>query len=88
MLIFARARRDGGCAGALAEFRRLNPWFGDLSDAEVGPALAVGDAAECRAQVEALARPLALELPILDLTGADAAAAHDTLNAFPAGVLR
>jgi alkanesulfonate monooxygenase SsuD/methylene tetrahydromethanopterin reductase-like flavin-dependent oxidoreductase (luciferase family) len=86
MLIFTRARRDGG--KALAEFRRLNPWFGDLSDAEVGPALAVGDAGECRARVEALARPLALELPILDLTGADAAAARDTLDAFPAGVLR
>jgi hypothetical protein len=45
----------------------------------------VGDAASCRAQVAALAGPLALELPILDLTGADAAAAHDTLDAFPAG---
>jgi hypothetical protein len=78
-------RRDADPARALQEFRRLNPWFADLSDAEIGPALAVGDAAACRARVAELAEPLALELPILDLTGADAAGARDTLEAFPAG---
>ena len=85
MLIFARVYPDASRARALQEFRCLNPWWADLSDAEVTPALAVGDAAACRAQLAALAGPLALELPILDLTGADAATAHDTLDAFPAG---
>lgn len=85
MLIFARAHPGSSRERALQEFRCLNPWWADLSDAEVTPALAVGDAAACRAQVAALAAPLALELPILDLTGADAPTAHDTLDAFPGG---
>jgi hypothetical protein len=85
MLIFTRVGPASGRTAALQEFRRLNPWFADLPDTEVLPALAVGDASACRAQLEALARPLALELPILDLTGADAATARRTLEAFPPG---
>jgi alkanesulfonate monooxygenase SsuD/methylene tetrahydromethanopterin reductase-like flavin-dependent oxidoreductase (luciferase family) len=85
MLIFARVRPGADRSAALQEFRGFNPWFADLSDAEVAPALAVGDASECRARIEALAGPLRLELPILDLTGADAPTARRTLEAFPAG---
>ncbi len=84
-MIFTRVQGRADRAEALREFRRLNSWFGDFPDAEVGPALVVGDAAACRAQLEALTRPLGLELPILDLTGADAATARVTLDAFPAG---
>jgi alkanesulfonate monooxygenase SsuD/methylene tetrahydromethanopterin reductase-like flavin-dependent oxidoreductase (luciferase family) len=85
MLVFARVQARPDRAGALREFRRLNPWFADLPDPEVAPALAVGDAAACRDQVASLTVPLELELPILDLTGADAAAARVTLDAFPSG---
>lgn len=84
-LIFTRVQARPDPSAALREFRRLNPWFADLPDAEVLPALAVGDARSCRARLEALAAPLSLELPILDLTGADAATARVTLDAFPAG---
>jgi alkanesulfonate monooxygenase SsuD/methylene tetrahydromethanopterin reductase-like flavin-dependent oxidoreductase (luciferase family) len=86
MLVFARVQARPDRGAALREFRRLNPWFADLPDAELGPALAVGNAAECRAQLVALTAPLALELPILDLTGADAATARVTMDAFPAGM--
>jgi alkanesulfonate monooxygenase SsuD/methylene tetrahydromethanopterin reductase-like flavin-dependent oxidoreductase (luciferase family) len=85
MLVFARVQARPDRAAALREFRRLNPWFADIPDAEAAPALAVGDAASCRAQLASLTIPLGLELPILDLTGADAAAARVTLDAFPSG---
>lgn len=85
MLIFSRVRARPDLAAALAEFRRLNPWFEDVPDAEIGPVLAVGEAAACRARIESLRASLALELPILDLTGADREAARVTLEAFPAG---
>lgn len=85
MLVFARVQARPDPQGALREFRRLNPWFTDIPDAEVTPLLAAGDAAACRAQLASSILPLGLELPILDLTGADAATARVTLNAFPSG---
>lgn len=87
-LIFTRVQKRPDRVDALREFRRLNPWFADLPDAEVGPALVVGEAAACRDQLEALTPALGLELPILDLTGADAATTRVTLDAFPAGEIR
>jgi alkanesulfonate monooxygenase SsuD/methylene tetrahydromethanopterin reductase-like flavin-dependent oxidoreductase (luciferase family) len=83
--IFTRVAERSGAAGALAEFRRLNPWFADLPDAEVAPALAVGDAARCREKLAELQRDLALDLPVLDLSGADAETARRCLDAIPPG---
>jgi alkanesulfonate monooxygenase SsuD/methylene tetrahydromethanopterin reductase-like flavin-dependent oxidoreductase (luciferase family) len=85
MLVFARVQARPDRPAALREFRRLNPWFADIPDGEVDPALAVGDAAACRDQLASSILPLGLELPILDLTGADAAMARVTLDAFPSG---
>jgi alkanesulfonate monooxygenase SsuD/methylene tetrahydromethanopterin reductase-like flavin-dependent oxidoreductase (luciferase family) len=85
MLVFARVQMRPDRAAALREFRRLNPWFADIPDGEIGPVLAAGDAATCRARLASSIRPLGLELPILDLTGADADAARVTLDAFPSG---
>jgi alkanesulfonate monooxygenase SsuD/methylene tetrahydromethanopterin reductase-like flavin-dependent oxidoreductase (luciferase family) len=85
MLVFARVQMRPDRAGALRDFRRLNPWFADIPDAEIAPVLAAGDAAACRARLASSILPLGLELPVLDLTGADAATARLTLNAFPSG---
>ena len=85
MLVFARVQARPDPDAALGEFRRLNPWFADIPDAEVAPALAVGDAGACRARLAESTLPLGLDLPILDLTGADAAATRVTLDAFPQG---
>lgn len=82
-LLYARVQSRPDPADALREFRRLNPWFADVPDAELLPGLCVGAAAECRARVQALASELALELPILDLTGTDRRSAETTLAAFP-----
>ena len=86
MLVFARVQARPDRDAALREFRRLNPWFADIPDAEVEPVLAVGDAAACRARVAESTLPLGLDLPILDLTGADAATTRVTLDAFPGGI--
>jgi alkanesulfonate monooxygenase SsuD/methylene tetrahydromethanopterin reductase-like flavin-dependent oxidoreductase (luciferase family) len=73
---------------AVAEFRRWNPWFRDLSEAEVAPALAVGKPAECRERIAALAAGLDLEMPVLDLSGLDPERAREALEALPAGDIR
>jgi alkanesulfonate monooxygenase SsuD/methylene tetrahydromethanopterin reductase-like flavin-dependent oxidoreductase (luciferase family) len=84
--IFARPGRSP--AAALAEFRRWNPWFEAIPDAELEGALPAGSPAECREQIAALSRALALEMPVLDLSGLDAAATRDALEALPAGEIR
>jgi alkanesulfonate monooxygenase SsuD/methylene tetrahydromethanopterin reductase-like flavin-dependent oxidoreductase (luciferase family) len=85
MWIFTRVQDTPEPQAALAEFRRLNPWFEDVSQAEIAPALVVGDAAHCRERLAALARDFELALPVIDLSGMDAAAARRTLEAIPAG---
>lgn len=85
--MFVRARRTPA-AEALAEFRRLNPWFSGLADAEVAPALVVGEPAVCRERIAELARTLDLEVPVVDLSGLGAAEARETLEALPAGKIR
>jgi alkanesulfonate monooxygenase SsuD/methylene tetrahydromethanopterin reductase-like flavin-dependent oxidoreductase (luciferase family) len=86
MLVFARVLARPDPDAALREFRRLNPWFADIPDAELARSLVVGDAAACRARLAESTLPLGLDLPILDLTGADAATTRVTLDAFPEGI--
>lgn len=83
--IFTRVQERSDPSGALAEFRHLNPWFHDLPDPEIAPALLIGDARTCRQRLEELARELAIDLPVLDLSGLDAETARRNLDAIPAG---
>ena len=85
--LFTRAEPLGASA-ALAEFRRWNPWFRAIPDAELAPALAVGKPAECRERIRALAAELQLEMPVIDLSGLDEERARHTLESIPAGDLR
>ncbi len=78
--IFARAGVSDSSA-ALAEYRRLNPWFRDVPDAELEPALVLGTASRCRQRLREHAAELGLDLPVLDLSGADAATTRRTLQA-------
>jgi alkanesulfonate monooxygenase SsuD/methylene tetrahydromethanopterin reductase-like flavin-dependent oxidoreductase (luciferase family) len=80
MWIFTRVD-PADAAAALAEYRNLNPWFRDLPDAEIAPSLVLGSAGECRERLEALTRTLRLDLPIVDLSGLDAAATRSSLEA-------
>jgi alkanesulfonate monooxygenase SsuD/methylene tetrahydromethanopterin reductase-like flavin-dependent oxidoreductase (luciferase family) len=83
--IFMRpqARRDPGAA--LAEFRRFNPWFADLPDAQLSGALLAGSGAECADQLRALCRDLRIDLPVLDLSGLGLREARRALEQIPAG---
>jgi len=81
MWIFTRVDASEDPARAIAEYRRLNPWFGDLSDDECAAALVVGGAEHCRERFAALADELDLDLPVVDLSGLDAAASRLALEA-------
>ena len=82
--LFARAE-PAGTEAALAEFRRLNPWFENLPDRQVRPALVLGSGAECAARLADLARELHIDRPILDLTGLDADTTRRQLESIPPG---
>jgi alkanesulfonate monooxygenase SsuD/methylene tetrahydromethanopterin reductase-like flavin-dependent oxidoreductase (luciferase family) len=80
MLIFTRVEEDPAPGAALAAFRRLNPWFRWIPDAEIGPSLVVGSPERCRERLAALADALAIDHPVLDLAGLDAAATRRVLE--------
>jgi len=86
MWIFTRVCEHPDRAAALAEFRRLNPWFAGLPDPEIEAALVLGDAGQCAAQLAAAIREFGLELAVVDLSGMRADAARQTLEALPRGV--
>ncbi len=79
MLLFTRV--GAGAEAALAEYRRLNPWFADVPDAEIAPALIVGEPARCADRLRQLAGELGLERPILDLAGLEVTSARRLLDA-------
>jgi len=74
--IFTRVQPSDDPAGAFDEYRRLNPWFGSLSDDECAAATIVGSAERCRARLAALRDELELDLPVIDFSGLDAAASR------------
>jgi alkanesulfonate monooxygenase SsuD/methylene tetrahydromethanopterin reductase-like flavin-dependent oxidoreductase (luciferase family) len=79
MLLFTRMDLDR--ASALAGFRRLNPWFSSIPDAELSPSLILGEAPRCRARIAELAAELRLDYPVLDLSGLERGAAQRLLEA-------
>jgi len=88
MWIFTRVGRSGDRDGVFDEYRRLNPWFGRLSDAECAAATVVGSPEACRARLSALADELKLDLPVIDLSGLDAQASHVALEGLAPGNTR
>lgn len=81
MWIFTRVDPVHDAAASLRAYRRLNPWFHWIPDAELGGALVLGSASECRARLAELAAGLALSWPVLDLSGLDAETSLRTLEA-------
>ena len=73
-LLFCRTcgpKQDGVTfrAAALAEYRRLNPWFSRISDDEIEGSLVLGERDSCQEQLVSLAASLRLDLPVVDLSG-------------------
>jgi alkanesulfonate monooxygenase SsuD/methylene tetrahydromethanopterin reductase-like flavin-dependent oxidoreductase (luciferase family) len=79
--IFTRVESRRDASASCAEYRRLNPWFREYSDAQIAEAVAVGSAADCRRKLAEFAASLRLELPVIDLSGLPAAPARRLLEA-------
>ncbi len=79
--IFARPGREPGDPELAREFRRWNPWFRKLTDAELEAVTACGPPGETLRRIEQIARDLGLELPVADLSGLPAEAAASALHA-------
>lgn len=69
MWIFARPGADPADPALHAAFRRWNPWFADVPDAELHEAVLAGPAGDCRTRLAAIRRGLRIDLPVLDLAG-------------------
>jgi len=80
MWIFTRPGADPGAAPVHAGFRRWNPWFSGISDAELREAIVAGPVPKCRARIAAIRRELGIDLPVLDLSGLDRAAAERVMT--------
>lgn len=78
MLLFTRVQASE--AEALVQFRRFNPWFAAHPDAQVAPALVSGEPGRCRERLRELADALALERPVVDLSGLPGDAARRALE--------
>ena len=85
MWIFTRAGRHGPDTATLrAEFRRLNPWFAAIPEAELAEGLVAGPAAACRARLEEIREELGVGLPVVDLSGLPEGQAADQMEALAA----
>jgi hypothetical protein len=65
----------------LQAYRRLNPWFQSIPEAELSGALVLGPASHCRARLAELAASLELAWPVVDLSGLPAEATLRNLEA-------
>jgi alkanesulfonate monooxygenase SsuD/methylene tetrahydromethanopterin reductase-like flavin-dependent oxidoreductase (luciferase family) len=80
MWIFTRVDETPEPEASLREFRRLTPWFGELSDDDARASAVVGSAASCRERLQEITEELRLGLTVIDLSGLDAEASHRTLE--------
>lgn len=71
MWIFARPGEDPDGLEVRAAFRRWNPWFSDIPDAELREAVLAGPVADCRTRLARIRTRLGIDLPLLDLAGLD-----------------
>jgi len=60
-------------------YRRYNPWFSDVPDADLPRVMVAGSPAGCRARIAELRADLSLDLPVLDLSGLGRDAARQAL---------
>jgi alkanesulfonate monooxygenase SsuD/methylene tetrahydromethanopterin reductase-like flavin-dependent oxidoreductase (luciferase family) len=81
MLLFTRLAASPEAGPFAAEFRRLNPWFRFLSDAEVAASLIVGAPEHCLGRIGVICRELRIARPVIDLSGLPAGEATRALAA-------
>ncbi len=81
MFVFVRPGEDPKSAATKETFRRWNPWFRDLPDAELAEAIVAGPVGSCRDRIRALRSELGIDLPVLDVAGLDLRAATTAIDA-------
>jgi alkanesulfonate monooxygenase SsuD/methylene tetrahydromethanopterin reductase-like flavin-dependent oxidoreductase (luciferase family) len=81
MWIFTRLGPGPDDPEVRASFRRLNPWFGEVEDRELPEAMVTGSPGACRSRIRAIREELAIDLPVLDLSGLGRAACEEALDA-------
>lgn len=81
MWILVRPGQDPHGTAVRDAFRRWQPWFRDLADAEIPRAVVAGPVGACRDRIAALRARMGLDLPVLDLVGLDLHAAAEALEA-------
>lgn len=84
MWVFTRPGREPGDPALAREFRAANPWFRDVSDAELPEALVAGSGAACRERLAEIRERLGVELPVVDLSGLAHDAARHALEVLAA----
>lgn len=62
------------------EYRRLNPWFAELGEAELREAIVSGSPDACRARLAEIVERLRLDEPVLDLSGLPRPASESLLE--------
>lgn len=77
--IFARPQHSWEEADR--DYRRVSPWFADLSPDDTRNAVLWGEAERCRNRLAALRSELEIDLPVLDLAGLDEAGCVAALEA-------
>lgn len=80
MWVFARPGEDPEGPVVRAAFRRWNPWFSEVPDAELRKAVLAGPVRECRARLAWIRSRLGVDLPLLDLAGLDRPAAERVMT--------
>ena len=80
MWVFARPGADPADPDLRAAFRRWNPWFSGIPDAELHEAVLAGPVATCRQRLAGIREELGVDLPVLDLSGLDAAMADRVMT--------
>jgi alkanesulfonate monooxygenase SsuD/methylene tetrahydromethanopterin reductase-like flavin-dependent oxidoreductase (luciferase family) len=63
-----------------AAYRRWNPWFADLPEAELREAIVSGPAGDCRRRIGEIRRSFGVDLPVVDLAGLDRPAAERVME--------
>jgi len=79
--IWVFARPDASAADALAAYRKLCPWFAGYPPQRLERAVLCGDPAHWSSRLAELRSELAIDLPVVDLSGLDEAAARRALEA-------
>jgi alkanesulfonate monooxygenase SsuD/methylene tetrahydromethanopterin reductase-like flavin-dependent oxidoreductase (luciferase family) len=80
MWLWTRVGPDAADAAVRAEYRRWNPWFASVPDAELREAIVAGPAGSCRRRLGEIRTDLGIDLPVLDLAGLDRAGAERVME--------